>query len=41
MTLAVALMATFLKAVTEMLSTSGISGVLTRWPVAASRRALR
>jgi drug/metabolite transporter (DMT)-like permease len=30
-----ALMATFLKTVTETLTTSGISGVLTRWPVYA------
>jgi hypothetical protein len=30
-----ALMATFLKTATETLSTFGISGVLTRWPVYA------
>ncbi len=30
-----ALMATFLKTVTETLTTFGISGVLTRWPVYA------
>lgn len=33
--LAWALMATFLKTATETLTTSGISGMLTRWPVYA------
>jgi hypothetical protein len=33
--LTLALMATFLKTVTQMLTTSGISGVLNRWPVYA------